>query len=178
MRKLRVEELNRLSVEAFREAPKLPLVCVLDNIRSMHNVGSVFRTADAFRLDKLYLCGITPHPPHREIRKTAIGAEYSVAWEGYSHTLELVKELKNLGWVLVAAEQTSNSVPLPEWKLDTQRKYALILGHEIEGVAQEVLDQCDLAVEIPQHGTKHSLNISVAAGICLYHMYAHLSPFS
>ena len=178
MRKLRVEELNRLSVDAFREAPKMQVICVLDNIRSMHNVGSVFRTADAFRLEKLYLCGITPHPPHREIRKTAIGAENSVSWEGITHSLDLVKDLKQQGWILVAAEQTDNSLPLPQWQLNPQNKYALILGHEIDGVNQEVIDLCDLSVEIPQYGTKHSLNISVAAGICLYHMYAQLSPFS
>jgi len=136
----------------------------------MHNVGSVFRTADAFCLDRLYLCGITPRPPQREIRKTAIGAEQSVAWEGYEDTLSAVKTLKAEGWTLIAAEQAAGSVPLHTWDLDPQSKYALVLGHEIQGVAQEVLDLCDLCVEIPQFGTKHSLNISVAAGICLHHM--------
>ena len=170
MRKLPVEELNRLSLEAFKEAPKIPLICLLDNIRSMHNVGSVFRTADAFRLEKLFLCGITPTPPHREIRKTAIGAEHSVQWEQRKDSLALAQTLLADGWNLVAAEQTENSIPLHEWKVDIQQKYVLILGHEIEGVSQELINLCHQVVEIPQFGTKHSLNISVAAGICLHHI--------
>ena len=174
MRKLPVEELNRLSLEAFREAPKFPIICILDNVRSMHNVGSVFRTADAFRIQKLYLCGITPKPPHREIRKTAIGAEQSVLWESRPDPLELAKELHDEGWVLVAAEQTENSTRLQDWTLNPGNKYALILGHEIDGVNQELINLCSKSIEIPQFGTKHSLNISVAAGICLYHM---LTPF-
>lgn len=170
MRKLPVEELNRLSLEAFKEASKVPIACMLDNIRSMHNVGSVFRTADAFRLENLFLCGITPTPPHREIRKTAIGAEHSVPWEYRKDSLELAKELIAEGWSLIAAEQTEQSTPLHQWEIDTQQKYVLILGHEIEGVAQELINLCQQVIEIPQFGTKHSLNISVAAGICLHHL--------
>ena len=170
MRKLPVEELNRLSLEEYHKAPKFPIVCVLDNVRSMHNVGSVFRTADAFRLERLYLCGITPKPPHREIRKTAIGAEHSVPWESCEDPLVLAKELKAQGWILLAAEQTEGATLLHSWKPDPNEKYALFLGHEIDGVSQEVINLCDRSIEIPQYGTKHSLNISVAAGICLYHL--------
>lgn len=174
MRKLPVEELNRLSLEAFQKVPKFPIACILDNVRSMHNVGSIFRTADAFRLSQLYLCGITPRPPHREIRKTAIGAEKSVAWEYRQNTLALAQELSHQGWILIAAEQTENATLLHEWVPDPQNKYALILGHEIDGVSQEVIDICHRSIEIPQFGTKHSLNISVAAGICLHHV---VQPF-
>ncbi|MEL6671297.1 MAG: RNA methyltransferase [Bacteroidota bacterium] len=167
MRKLRIEEMGRMSVEEFRATEKLPLVVVLDNVRSMHNVGSVFRTADAFCLEKIYLCGITPQPPHREIRKTAIGAEESVAWEAREDALALVKELKASGFQLLAIEQAEGSTSLMDFQA-SEEKYALILGHEIEGVQQAIIDEAHQCLEIPQYGTKHSLNISVAGGIALY----------
>ncbi len=170
MRKLRVEELGRVDIDTYREQPKYPIVIVLDQVRSMHNVGAVFRSSDAFNIEKIYLCGITPTPPHREIRKTAIGAEKSVSWEYISKTLDITQKLKSLGYQLIAVEQAENSTLLHEWKPDTDQKYALILGHEITGVDQKVLDACDIAIEIPQFGTKHSLNISVAAGIVMNHL--------
>lgn len=167
MRKLKLEELNRLSPAEFREAEKQPVMVVLDNIRSMHNVGAVFRTADAFLIEKVILCGITPVPPHREIRKTAIGAEESVAWEYHPQILPFVKELKSKGYKIYSVEQTDRSTPLNEFVPDYE-KCAVILGNEVEGVSQEIIDISDAAIEIPQFGTKHSLNVSVAAGIVLY----------
>jgi len=170
MRKLRVEELGRVDVDTYRKQPKYPIVIVLDQVRSMHNVGAVFRSSDAFNIEKIYLCGITPTPPHREIRKTAIGAEESVSWEYVSNTLDIAQQLKASDYQLIAIEQTEHPTILYEWKPDKDQKYALILGHEITGVDQKILDICDLAVEIPQFGTKHSLNISVAAGIVMNHL--------
>ena len=169
MRKLRVEELNRLSVEDFQAAPKFPLVVVLDNVRSMHNVGSVFRTCDAFRVEKLYLCGITPRPPHREIHKTAIGAQDSVDWQYEAHILELLPQLKAEGYTLLAIEQAEGSNILTSYGVNPSNRYAIILGHEIQGVQQAVIDECHATLEIPQYGTKHSLNISVVAGIVVHH---------
>lgn len=165
-RKLRVEEMGRLNVEDFKNIPKRPISVVLDQVRSMHNVGSVLRTSDAFKLEKVYLCGITPAPPHREIRKTAIGAEDSVSWEKISSTQDLIKGLKDSGYTIVAVEQTENSQEINSFN-PVQQKYAVVLGHEIEGVQQEVIDMADVVLEIAQFGTKHSLNISVAAGIVL-----------
>jgi tRNA G18 (ribose-2'-O)-methylase SpoU len=170
MKKLKLEELNRLSQEEFRDAEKFPLCVVLDNIRSMHNVGSVFRSADAFRVSKLWLCGYTPQPPHREIRKTAIGAEETVAWEHAPDAAALAQRLRQEGWTLVAVEQTTGSVPLGEFRPKAGERLALILGNEVDGVQASVLEHCQVAVEIPQFGTKHSLNVSVAAGIVLYEM--------
>lgn len=170
MRKLKLEELNRLSVEAFKEAEKKPVVVVLDNIRSMHNVGAIFRTSDAFLIEKVFLCGITPKPPHREIRKTAIGAEESVEWESKSDVDALVKELKAADYEVLVLEQAEGSTSLPDFKIDPSKKYALVLGNEVDGVQQSIVDQADLALEIPQFGTKHSLNVSVAAGVALYHL--------
>lgn len=171
MRKLKLEELGRMSLEEFKEAKKFPVHIILDNIRSMHNVGSVLRSADAFSVEKVYLCGITPKPPHREIRKTAIGAEESVTWEVHTDALALAKELKKQGFSLLALEQTEDSTALPTFKPDLgKNKYVLILGHEVEGVNQELIDLCDYALEIPQFGTKHSLNVSVATGIALYQL--------
>lgn len=170
MRKLRVEEMNRLSVEDFKEADKNNLVIVLDDIRSMHNVGAVLRTADGFLCKEVILCGITPRPPHREIRKTAIGAEESVDWRYAEKAWEVVKELKAQGYELLAVEQAEGSIPLPDFQPHPAKKYALIVGHEIDGVKQEVIDQCDHCLEIPQFGTKHSLNVSVATGIAMYHL--------
>jgi 23S rRNA (guanosine2251-2'-O)-methyltransferase len=168
MRKVPIEEMNRLSVEEFQAASKRPLRVVLDNVRSMHNVGSVFRIADAFLLEKVHLCGITPTPPHREIRKTAIGAEQSVFWEHHAEIVPLLQQLKAEGYHLLAVEQTEPRTLLPDFQPDPTQKYAVILGHEITGVSDAALALVDTALEIPQFGTKHSLNVSVAAGIVLY----------
>lgn len=171
MRKLKLEELGRMSPDQFKEANKHAVHVLLDNIRSMHNVGSVLRSADAFLVEKVYLCGITPSPPHREIRKTAIGAEESVDWEVHTDAIELAKGLKAQGYTLLALEQTENSLMLPAFEADMEEnKYVLILGHEVEGVNQDLINLCDYALEIPQFGTKHSLNVSVATGIALYQL--------
>lgn len=168
MRKLQVEELCRMSVEEFKEARKLPLVMVLDNIRSLHNVGSVFRTADAFRLQGIYLCGITACPPAPEIHKTALGAEDTVAWTYFKDTMTAVEQLKADGYEVIAVEQVEGSYKLGKFKIDPEKKYALIMGNEVKGVRQDVVDACDGALEIPQYGMKHSLNVSVSAGIVMW----------
>jgi 23S rRNA (guanosine2251-2'-O)-methyltransferase len=168
-RKLKLSELNRLSIDDFKEAEKIPLVVILDDVRSMHNVGAVFRTCDAFRVAQLYLCGITPQPPHREIHKTALGAEDSVEWEAVEKIEELLLRLKTQGWEIIAVEQTENSALLTDYTSRPDKPIALILGNEVEGVSQRAIDLCDSVAEIPQYGTKHSLNISVAAGIVIYH---------
>lgn len=168
MHKLTVEEMNRLDVAAFKEAPKLPLVVVLDNVRSLHNVGSVFRTADAFRLSGVCLCGITGRPPMIEIHKTALGAEDSVDWEYFEEPLAAVEALRRRGYLIFAVEQVAGSRPLHQLRLTPDQKYALVLGNEVKGVTQSVVDAADAAVEIPQYGTKHSLNVSVSAGIVLW----------
>lgn len=175
MRKLKVTELNRLSTEAFKASEKIPLVVVLDHVRSLNNVGSVFRTSDAFRVEAIYLCGITACPPHAEIHKTALGAEDSVDWLYFKETLTAVDKLKKEGYVVCAVEQAEGSVMLDHLRLDKTRKYAIILGNEVKGVQQEVVDQCDLCVEIPQYGTKHSLNVSVTAGIVIWSYFLQLS---
>jgi len=175
MRKLRLQELNRLSKENFRQSAKLPFVVVLDNIRSMHNVGSFFRTADAFRCEKLMLCSITARPPHRDITKTALGADRSVLWEYALNTAEAVKALKQQGYFIIGVEQTTHSLPLQQFFTPNQ-PIAVIFGNEIDGIQSEVLELCNACIEIPQAGTKHSLNVSVAAGIVLWHFCApHLS---
>ncbi len=171
MRKLANAELNRKTTGEYKKAPKIPVVVVLDNIRSMHNIGSVFRTCDAFLIETLYLCGITATPPHREINKTALGATESVQWLYYENTLELVKMLKADGYTLCAVEQTDSSVMLQNFTPSAMLKYAVIFGHEIHGVDQQVVDVCDLSIEIPQLGTKHSLNIAVCAGIVLWEFF-------
>ncbi len=163
--------MGRLSVEAFKNASKMPLVVVLDNIRSLNNIGSVFRTADAFRVEKVWLCGITATPPHRDIRKTALGASESVDWEYRESTVELVRELNEAGYRTLAIEQTEGSVDMLEFEPSGDQPYALVLGNEVKGVDQEVIDSCQGCLEIPQEGTKHSLNISVSAGIVLWHFY-------
>lgn len=178
MRKLKITELNRLTSDEYKESTKTPLTIVLDHIRSLNNVGSVFRTADAFRLESVYLCGITATPPHPEIHKTALGAEDTVDWFYFENTIEAVNTLKEQGYVVCAIEQAEGSVLLNELKLDTDKKYALVLGHEVKGVQQEVVDQCDFCVEIPQYGTKHSLNVSVAGGIVIWDFYKQLSDLS
>ena len=168
MRKLTVEDLNRIDVETFKRAEKLPLVMVLDNIRSLHNVGSVLRTADAFRIQSVYMCGITATPPSAEIHKTALGAEDSVCWRYYADTLDAVRELQAEGYVVLAVEQVEGSLKLGQFSFDPTRKYALVMGNEVKGVRQDVVDQADQALEIPQYGTKHSMNVSVTAGIVMW----------
>ena len=174
MRKLSNDELGRKSVDEFRDSGKSPFTIVLDNIRSFHNVGSVFRSADAFLVEAVYLCGITGTPPHREIQKTALGATESVHWKYFKTTLEAVDELKNDGFEIISIEQAEESVSLREFRPETTKKYGLVFGHEINGVAQEVVDKSDHVIEIPQFGTKHSFNISVTAGIVLWDLYNKL----
>ncbi len=171
MRKLKLDELNRASVEEFKTVQKIPVVVVLDNIRSMSNVGSVFRTSDAFVVEKILLCGITAQPPHREIQKTALGATESVEWTYHPHIYDAVKILKDAGYIIIGVEQTDTSVKLNDFVPDTDKKFALIMGNEVEGISEEVLPLLDFALEIPQMGTKHSLNVSVAAGIVLYRFF-------
>ncbi len=168
MRKLTVEELCRIDVETFRKSEKLPLVIILDNIRSLHNVGAVFRTADAFRLEAVYLCGITATPPSAEIHKTALGAEDSVKWIYCQDTLAAVAQLRADGYTVLAVEQVEGSNSLDNIKFDKNRRYALVMGNEVKGVRQDVVDEADGALEIPQYGTKHSLNVSVTAGIVIW----------
>lgn len=170
-----MDELERLSVEKFKAAPKTPIVVVLDNIRSLHNIGAVFRTADAFSIEQIALCGITATPPHKELRKTALGATESVLWSYFASTLEALEKLRREGYSLIAAEQTENATLLHSYVPDASKKVALIFGHEVNGVDQAVLDQCDAVVEIKQSGTKHSLNVSVSAGIVLWHFYQALA---
>lgn len=167
MRKLTALEMNRLTVEEFREAEKQPLVVVLDDVRSMYNVGSVFRTADAFRIEQLCLCGITATPPHPEIHKTALGAEESVSWKYYATALEAVEDLHSQGYAVYAVEQCEGSMMLPQFQ-HPSGPMAIVMGNEVKGVHQEVIDLCDGCIEIPQFGTKHSLNVSVTAGIVMY----------
>ena len=171
MRKLKLDELGRVSTEDYKAIEKHPIVVVLDNVRSMHNVGAVFRTSDAFLIEKIYLCGITATPPHKEIHKTAIGAENSVDWEYVKDSNELVAQLKNEGYQIVTIEQTEGSVLLNDYKVDKSKKYAIVMGNEVDGVQQSIIDQCDTCIEIPQSGTKHSLNVSVCTGIILWKWY-------
>lgn len=168
MKKLKITEMNRLTVEEFKEEKKTPLIVVLDNVRSLHNVGSVFRTGDAFLIEAVYLCGITSTPPHAEIHKTALGAENTVNWKYFEDSHVAVDELKKSGYTVLAIEQAEGSTMLPELKLDKFKKYAVILGNEVKGVQQSVVDICDGCVEIPQFGTKHSLNVSVTGGIIIW----------
>lgn len=161
-----MDELQRLQPREFHEASKRPVVLVLDNVRSMHNVGSVFRTADAFRIERIILCGMTPQPPHRDITKTALGAELAVPWQYFENISDALSELKRDGYGLWAVEQAHGSTSLEQWK--PEGKTALIFGHEVHGVSDEVLEQADGCLEIPQEGTKHSLNISVAVGVVLW----------
>ena len=171
MRKLTMPELGRKTPETYRKADKLPLVLVLDNIRSMMNTGSVFRTADAFLVESIILCGFTATPPHREIHKTALGATESVAWKYCEHTVDAVKQLKASGYKVVALEQTTSSIDLQSFQPEAGHKYAFVFGNEVKGVDQKVLELCDASVEIPQFGTKHSLNVSVAAGMMVWDFF-------
>ena len=168
MRKIRTIEMQRLTVDEFREAEKLPLIVVLDDVRSMYNVGSVFRTCDAFRVEGVYLCGITCQPPSTEIHKTALGAENSVSWRYFKTALEAIDELKKAGYTVLSVEQVEHSTKLQTFVPQWQRKYAVVMGNEVKGVHQEVVDASDGCLEIPQLGTKHSMNVSVTAGIIIY----------
>ena len=164
-------ELHRVGVEEYKKVEKLPVTVVLDNVRSEMNVGSVFRTADAFLMERIFLCGITPQPPKAEIHKTALGAEESVAWQYYPTTLAAVEQLKADGYLVCSIEQVHDSVSLENLVVDSGQKLAIVLGNEVKGVSQEVVDASDLCVEVPQHGTKHSLNISCCAAIVMWHVY-------
>ncbi len=175
MRKLRNDELDRLNVEEFKNKKKTPLVIVLDNVRSMHNIGSIFRTSDAFLVEKIYLCGITAIPPKKDIHKTALGSTDSVEWVYYKETLQAIQELKIKGYRLVAIEQTENSILLQNFNPVSDQHYAVVFGHEVRGVKQEIVNQCDFTIEIPQFGTKHSLNISVCAGIIIWNFFQKLN---
>ena len=172
MKKLKLQELGRVSVEEFKKQEKTPIVLVLDSIRSMHNVGSAFRTADAFACKKIYLCGITAKPPHREIHKTALGASDSVEWEYVENISEALRQIKAEGYQTIAVEQTDKSVMLQNFEAQKDEKYAFVFGNEVFGVSDEALPLCDLGLEIPQIGTKHSLNISVSLGIVIWHAYS------
>jgi len=174
MRKLKVTELNRLTEEEFKQSEKIPLVVVLDHVRSLNNVGSVFRTSDAFRVKSIFLCGITAQPPHAEIHKTALGAENSVEWHYYKDTLEAINQLKTEGYTICAIEQVENSTMLDQLKIDKDKRYAIILGNEVKGVQQEVVNASDMSIEIPQFGTKHSLNVSISAGIVIWDFFIKL----
>ena len=174
MRKLKITELNRLTTEEFKLRKKTPLVIVLDNVRSLHNVGSVFRTSDAYLVETVCLCGITSTPPHAEIHKSALGAENSVDWVYFEDTLEAIKELKSKGFEVLAIEQAEGSTMLNQLEINPSGKYAVVLGNEVKGVQQAVVDACDGCIEIPQYGTKHSLNVSVTAGIIIWEFASKL----
>jgi tRNA G18 (ribose-2'-O)-methylase SpoU len=174
MKKLKLEELGRISVDQFKESDKLPVCIVLDNVRSLHNVGSAFRTADAFRFEKIYLTGITGTPPHREIEKSALGATKSVDWEYAESTGMLVKTLKENGYSIIIIEQTTESQPLHQFTPVPGKKYCLVFGNEVNGVSEDAIESGDLALEIPQYGTKHSLNISVCLGIITWEFFKKL----
>ena len=171
MRKLKNSELNRLDIDGFKKASKIPLIVVLDNIRSLNNVGSVFRTSDAFVIEKIYLCGITAKPPHKEIHKTALGSTDSVAWEYVENTLQLIQKLKDSNVKVASIEQTENAIMLQDFEVDSTQKYAVVFGNEVKGVQQEVVSASDYCIEIPQFGTKHSLNISVSCGVVLWDLF-------
>lgn len=171
MRKILNEELGRLSVEAFKAEKKVPLVVVLDNIRSLNNIGSVFRTSDAFLIEAVYLCGITAQPPHKDIQKTALGATDSVSWKYFSKTREAIMELKTMAYKVVSIEQVEGSVLLDDFFIEPEEKVAIVLGNEVHGVDQEIVNLSDFCLEIPQYGTKHSLNVSVCAGIVIWELF-------
>lgn len=175
MRKLENSELDRKSIEDFKKSDKTPLILVLDDIRSLHNIGSVFRTADAFLVEKIILCGITATPPNKEIHKTALGATETVAWEHHDNVLEVIENLKKENVLTLAIEQVESAVFLQDFKVEKNQKYALIFGNEVYGVAQEAVALCDGCIEIPQLGTKHSLNIAVSAGIVVWDLFQKLN---
>jgi len=174
MRKLKLDELNRMSVAQFKAGEKFPVIVVLDNVRSMHNIGSIFRTADGFAVEQICLCGITAKPPHREIEKTALGATQSVKWEHYDSAMEVIKILRGNNYRIIAVEQAEKSIMLQNFKPVANEKYALVFGNEVNGVSDEVMKNIDACIEIPQFGTKHSFNIVVSAGIVLWDLYAKM----
>ena len=171
MRKLKNNELNRLNLEEFKNSQKTPLVIVLDNVRSAHNVGSVFRTSDAFLVEKICLCGITPNPPHKDIRKTALGASESVNWQHYTNSMECIHELKANDYHIISIEQADKAVMLNDFTPKKDNKYALVFGNEVNGVEQTIVSASDTVIEVPQYGTKHSLNISVISGIVIWDFF-------
>ena len=175
MRKLKLDELGRVGIEDFKKQEKLPVIVILDNVRSMHNIGSIFRTSDGFAVEKIYLCGITAQPPHREIEKTALGATQSIEWVYYENVTDAIKDLKGLKYKIIAIEQAENSVMLTNYKPDLSEKYALIFGNEVQGVSDEAMSMIDTCIEIPQFGTKHSFNIVVSAGIVLWDFFSKLN---
>jgi len=177
MRKLGNDELNRLNNEEYKKAEKLPCLVVLDNIRSLNNIGSVFRTSDAFRVGAVYLCGITATPPHREIHKTALGATESVDWLYFSETKDAIEKIKAEGYKVYSVEQAERSISLEKFQINSQDKIALVFGHEVHGVSQEIVDLSDGCIEIPQFGTKHSLNISVSMGIVIWDIFKKYAIF-
>lgn len=170
MKKLETEEIIRISTEEFKKASKTPLVVVLDHIRSLNNVGSIFRTCDAYRTERMVLCGITATPPNAEIHKSALGAEFSVDWVHYEDTLEAINDLKREGYTIIAIEQATDSTMLDDFVPAKDARYAIIMGNEVNGVQQEAIDMADLCIELPQYGTKHSLNVAVTAGIVIYNL--------
>ena len=173
-RKLKNSELDRIDPKAFKQAAKTPLILILDNIRSLNNIGSVFRTADAFLIEKIYLCGITAKPPHKDIQKTALGATESVTWEYAEHTLDVIQQLQDDGIFVASIEQAELTVPLQEFSVQPALKYALVFGNEVKGVQQKVVSASDAVIEIPQYGTKHSLNISVSCGVVVWDFFSKL----
>ena len=175
MRKIKNSELNRLSVEGFKAAKKSPLIVILDNVRSLNNVGSIFRSADAFRIQHIYLCGITATPPHKEIQKTALGSTEAVDWSYAKDTLAVVEKLQSVNVKVMAIEQAENATVLQDFFPNNQSIYALVFGHEVKGVNQAVVNQCDGVIEIPQFGTKHSLNIAVCGGLVLWDLFSKMN---
>jgi len=177
MRKLTIDELNRVSIEKFNQLGKLPVICILDNIRSQHNIGSIFRTSDAFRISEIYLCGITATPPNREINKSALGATESVKWQYFNNTRTAVEQLRKAGYKIVAVEQASESIILEDFVPGASENIALVFGNEVNGVSDDVMNMVDACIEIPQFGTKHSFNVSVTAAIVLYQFYISLKKY-
>lgn len=175
MRKLENRELDRKSIEDFKQSEKTPIIIILDDIRSLHNIGSVFRTADAFLIEKIYLCGITATPPNKEIHKTALGATETVAWEHNNNVLEVIQNLKDDNVTVFAIEQVENAIFLQDFKIEKNKKYALVFGNEVFGVSQKAIELCDGCIEIPQLGTKHSLNIAVSAGIVVWDLFQKMN---
>lgn len=170
-KKLQTDQLGRISADEYLQMKKSPIIVILDNVRSLHNIGSIFRTSDAFRLESVYLCGICATPPHKEIHKSALGAENVVPWKYYQETMQAIIELQANNYELIAIEQTQHSISLEKFIIDPAKKYALVFGNEVKGIQQEIIDLCTHSVEIPQFGTKHSFNVSVSAGIVLWEWY-------
>lgn len=176
MKKKTIWEMGRLTVDEFRQAPKTPVAMVLDNVRSLNNIGSIFRTCDAFAVSELILCGISQTPPSVEIHKTALGAEDSVSWRYFADTLEAVETLRTEGYTICCLEQVHDSIPLQDFAVEAGKRYAIVAGHEVDGVAQAVVNACDHCIEIPQQGTKHSLNVAVSSALALWHFFRHTLP--